>query len=84
MAAKTVRFAIPDEERPELDALVAYFANGNRSEFLMAAMKRMKHQMWAEKMCGRQAAVREDLGGRVVPREEVTAMVKKTLRCADA
>jgi hypothetical protein len=79
MAAKTVGFAITDEDRPQLEALVEHFGQGNRSEFLRAAMKRMRHEVWAEKMAGIQGAVREDLGGRVVPREEVTALVKKTL-----
>jgi len=43
-------------------------------------MKRMTHDMWAEKMRGRQTQAREELSGRVVSREEVTALVKKTLR----
>lgn len=80
MSAKTVGFAIADEDQAKLQALVDHFGHGNRSEFLRAAMKRMTRDMWAEKMRGLQAQAREELSGRVVSREEVTALVKKTLR----
>ena len=82
MTAKTVGFAIADEDQPRLQALVDHFGNGNRSEFLRAAMKRMTHDMWAEKMQALQAQAREELGGREVSREEVTALVKTTLRAS--
>jgi Arc/MetJ-type ribon-helix-helix transcriptional regulator len=79
MAAKTVGFAIADEDQERLKALVVHYGGGNRSEFLRAAMKRMSHDMWAEKMRDLQDGAREDMGGRVVSREEVSALVKKTL-----
>lgn len=82
MTAKTVGFAIADEDQPRLQALVEHFGNGNRSEFLRAAMKRMTHDMWAEKMRDLQSQARDELDGRVVSREEVTALVKKTLRAS--
>lgn len=82
MTAKSVGFAIADEDQPRLQALVEHFGNGNRSEFLRAAMKRMTHDLWAEKMRDLQSQAREELGGRVVSREEVTALVKKTLRAS--
>ena len=80
MTAKTVGFAIADEDQPKLQALVEHFGNGNRSEFLRAAMKRMTHDMWAEKMRDLQRQAHDELGGRIVSREEVTALVKRTLR----
>ncbi|NRG42583.1 hypothetical protein HRK28_16840 [Rathayibacter sp. VKM Ac-2835] len=79
MRSKTVGFAIADEDQAELQVLVDHFGHGNRSEFLRVAMKRMAHDMWAEKMRGLQDRAREELAGRVVSREEVTALVKKTL-----
>ena len=82
MPAKTVGFAISEQDRPQLDLLVEHFGHGNRSEFLRAAMKRMRHEMWSEKMRGLQAQARQDLGCRVVTREEVNALVKKTLRAS--
>jgi Arc/MetJ-type ribon-helix-helix transcriptional regulator len=83
MTAKTVGFAISDEDREQLDLLVDHFGHGNRSEFLRVAMKRLRRDMWAENLQQLQAEAREQLGGRVVSREEVTALVKQTLRDGD-
>lgn len=80
MAAKTVGFAIADEDREQLDALVDHYGNGNRSEFLRVAMKRLHRDMLAERMQQLQSRARAELGGRVVTRAEVTALVKQTLR----
>jgi len=79
MAAQTVGFAIASEDRQQLDQLVEHFGGGNRSEFLRAAMKRMRHEMWAEKMRDIQAQGRADLGGRVVSPEEIRARIAETL-----
>ena len=80
MAARTVGFAIADEDREQLNALVEHYGNGNRSEFLRVAMKRLHRDMLAERMQELQVRAREELGGRVVTRDEVTALVKQTLR----
>jgi len=74
-----VGFAIADEDRPHLDALVEHFGGGNRSEFLRVAMRRMRHEMWAEKMRDIQARGRAEMGGRVVSREEVNARIAAVL-----
>lgn len=79
MAAKSVGFAVAEEDEPLLEQLVAHFGQGNRSEFLRAAMKRMRHEMFAERMRTLQAGVREDLGGRVVPAEEIVEQVRAVL-----
>ncbi|GAA1850945.1 hypothetical protein [Myceligenerans crystallogenes] len=79
MTAQTIGFAVADEDREQLDALVEYFGHGNRSEFLRVAMKRMRHEMWAERMRGIQARGRAEMGGRVVSREEVAARVAEVL-----
>ena len=68
-----------DEDAALLDDLVAHFGNGNRSEFLRVAMKRMRHEMFADRMRVLQAGVRDDLGGRVLSPEEVTERVKAVL-----
>jgi Arc/MetJ-type ribon-helix-helix transcriptional regulator len=80
MTAKTVGFAISDEDREQLDLLVDHFGHGNRSEFLRVAMKRLRRDMWAENLQQLQAEAREQMSGRVVSPEEVTALVKQTLR----
>ena len=80
MTAKTVGFAISDDDRPLLEELVEHYGQGNRSEFLRVAMKRLKRDRIAEKLAALQAEVRGDLAGRVVSQEEVTAAVKLALR----
>lgn len=80
MTAKTVGFAIAAQDRAQLDELVDYFGQGNRSQFLRAAMKRMKHEMWSEKMRAIQTQARSELGGRVVSPDEVQALVKQSLQ----
>lgn len=72
-------FAITDEDRPRLDALVEHFGGGNRPELPRVAMRRMRHEMWAEKMRSIQARGRAEMGGRVVSREEVSARVAAVL-----
>jgi Arc/MetJ-type ribon-helix-helix transcriptional regulator len=79
MTAKTVGFAIADEDRERLAVLVEHFGNGNRSEFLRVAMTRLQRDMLVERMRSLQARARDELGGRVVPRDEVTMLVKQTL-----
>ena len=81
-AARTVGFAIADEDREQLDVLVEHYGKGNRSEFLRVAMKRLHRDMMAERMVGFQTRAREELAGRVVTREEVSTLVKQTLRDA--
>jgi Arc/MetJ-type ribon-helix-helix transcriptional regulator len=79
MTAKSIGFAVAEEDAPLLEQLVVHFGHGNRSEFLRAAMKRMRHEMFADRMLTLQAGVREDLGGRVVSAEEVTERVRAVL-----
>ncbi len=80
MTAKTVGFAIADEDREQLDALVEHYGKGNRSEFLRVAMRRLHRDLVAERLQSLQARAREELAGRAVSREEVTALVKQTAR----
>lgn len=84
MSAKTVGFAVAEEDQAKLKVLVDHFGQGNRSEFLRVAMKRMTHEMLADKMRGLQEQARDELGGRVVSREEATALIRKTLRSSAA
>ncbi len=79
MTAKTVGFAIADEDRPELELLVEHFGGGNRSEFLRVAMRRLSRELRTENLQSLQAQARSELG-RVVSPEEVNELVKKALR----
>ena len=79
MTAKTVGFAISEEDRPELEMLVERFGGGNRSEFLRVAMRRLSRDLRVENLQELQAQARQELG-RVVSPEEVNELVKKVLR----
>jgi hypothetical protein len=77
MSAKTVGFAIADSDRIVLDRLTEHFADGNRSEFLRIAMKRMEHDRIAEKLIQTQARIRSDMQGRVLSDAEVLALIER-------
>lgn len=79
MAAKTVGFAVADEDRELLDRLVERYGHGNRSEFLRAAMKVMA----AEERADRLRRIQERLHaqtGRTYSSDEVNDLVRKVLK----
>ncbi len=76
-SAKTVGFAIADEDRELLERLVNHYGAGNRSEFLRVAMKRMEHDRLAERLVQTAALVRADLGGKVYSEDEVNQLIAK-------
>jgi Arc/MetJ-type ribon-helix-helix transcriptional regulator len=78
MAARSVAFAVAEEDMPVLDQLVDQFGGGNRSEFLRQAMKRMRHEAWAEPMRNLQAKAHAEIGGPL-SREQIDALIKETL-----
>jgi len=77
MAAVTVGFAIAESDRALLDELVDYYAQGNRSEFLRLAIKRMERDRFAQRMQDLQAEVRAQLGGKVLSPQEVADLVRE-------
>lgn len=60
--------------------LVEHYGQGNRSEFLRVAMKRLEHDMLANRLIEIQRSVRAELGGRVFTEEEVVDLVRKTAK----
>ena len=80
MRAKTVGFAILDTDRDRLETLVEHYGNGNRSEFLRVAMKRLEHEMVAERLVSLQSAVRAELAGKVYSEDEIVNLVRKSAR----
>ncbi len=76
MAAVTVGFAIAEEDRALLEDLVAFYADGNRSEFLRLAIKRMARDRFAKRLSDLQSDLKKDLNGRVYTTEEIVAMCK--------
>ena len=79
MKAKTVGFAIADEDRALLDELVAEYGGGNRSEFLRYAMKKIARDRLAERMANLQQEARRQMDGKVYTTEQIQALIKKTL-----
>jgi Arc/MetJ-type ribon-helix-helix transcriptional regulator len=79
MRAKTVGFAIADEDRALLEDLVTEYGGGNRSEFLRYAMKKIARDRLAERMAKLQQEAREDIGGKVYTTEETQVLIKKVL-----
>jgi len=76
-SSRTVGFAISDEDKELLGRLVEHYGNGNRSEFLRVAMKKMEHDRIAQRLVETRRRIDEDLSGRVFSREEVDALIKK-------
>lgn len=76
-SAKTVGFAIADEDRELLKRLVEHYGGGNRSEFLRLAMKRMEHERLAERLVQTREQVSKELQGRVYSEQEILDLVAK-------
>jgi len=79
MAARTVGFAVADEDRPLLDRLVDRYGGGNRSEFLRRAMRVMAAEERAERLRGIQARAHA-AAGRSYTADEVNDLVRKVLK----
>ena len=76
MRAKTVGFAISEKDRELLDRLTDHFGNGNRSEFLRLAMKRMEHERIAQRFIETKRDIRKELSGRVLSEAEVLEVIR--------
>ncbi|MEY4321080.1 MAG: hypothetical protein RLZZ471_1021 [Actinomycetota bacterium] len=77
MRAKTVGFAIADEDRELLDRLVAKYGDGNRSEFLRKAMQMMAKVEFAERFNGILGDIQQELGGKHYSSEDVLALIEE-------
>lgn len=77
MGAKTVGFAIADEDRELLEELVTEYGGGNRSEFLRFAIRKVARDRLAERMAKLQSEARAEMGGKVYTTKETQALIKK-------
>ena len=77
MRAKTVGFAIADEDRELLERLVDKYGNGNRSEFLRVAMKHMAKIEFAERFNDIRAELAAERGDVYFSREEIEKVVRE-------
>jgi hypothetical protein len=80
MGAKTIGFAISDEDRPTLDELVEYFGNGNRSAYLRETLKIMTSVKLAEEWQQLQAYGQSRLDALGLTIDEVPALVRQELK----
>ena len=77
--AKTIGFAVSDEDRKILDELAAYFGNGNRSEYLRATFKVMRSVKRAEELRRLQAYGQQQLAEQGWTVDDVPRLVREAL-----
>jgi hypothetical protein len=75
--ASTVGFAVADEDRGELEELVGYFGQGNRSAYLRATLKVMRSVKIAEELRGLQAYGQTKLAESGHTLDDVPALVRQ-------
>lgn len=80
MGAKTIGFAVADEDRAQLDELVDYFGNGNRSAYLRETLKIMSSVKLAEEWQQLQAYGQSRLDELGVTIDDVSALVRRELK----
>lgn len=77
MAARTVGFAIDESMRADLDEVVKRYADGNRSEFLRAAVRRYKADLLRERLASVREEARAERGGRIYTHDEVLELIAR-------
>ena len=83
MAAETIGFAIQPEDRSELDELVEYFGNGNRSQFLREALRVMAARKRAERLARVQQNMHDSIiakHGRLPTSDEMNTLTRKLVK----
>jgi Arc/MetJ-type ribon-helix-helix transcriptional regulator len=75
MRAKTIGFAIADQDRELLERLSEHYGKGNRSEFLRVAMRKMEHERLADQFRETQQRARAELSGKVFSDSEVLELI---------
>ena len=76
MRAKAVVLTISEKDRELLDKLANHYSNGNRSEFLRLAMRRMERERIAQRFIETRAQIIEELGGKALSSDEVLAAIE--------
>jgi hypothetical protein len=80
MGTKTVGFAISDEDQAQLDELVEYFGQGNRSAYLRATFKVMKSVKLAEQWRETQAYGQQRLAEEGLTLEDIPEITRRVLK----
>jgi len=74
----TVGFAVADDDRDDLEDLVAYFGNGNRSAYLRATLKVMRSVKLAEELRQLQAYGQTKLTEAGHTLDDIPALVRQS------
>lgn len=77
--ARTIGFAVAEEDQATLDDLVAYFGNGNRSEYLRATFKVMRSVKRAAELRRIQAYGQQKLAEQGWTVEDVPRLVQEAI-----
>jgi hypothetical protein len=80
VGTKTVGFAISDEDQAQLDELVEYFGQGNRSAYLRATFKIMKSVKLAEQWREMQAYGQQRLAEEGLTVEDLPEITRRVLK----
>src|SRR5262249_19135434 len=80
MATMTIGFAVAEEDRSQLDELVEYFGNGNRSAYLRATLKIMMAVKLAEELRELQAYGQGRLAAKDLDLEDISAITRRVLK----
>ena len=80
MSTQTIGFAVSDADRAELEELVEYFGDGNRSAYLRATIKVMKSVKLAEELRDVQSYGEQKLAEQGVTLADVTAITRRVLK----
>ena len=76
----TVGFAVADEDRKDLEELVAYFGQGNRSAYLRATLKVMRSVKIAEELRELQAYGQTKMAEAGHTLDEIPDLVRQSRR----
>jgi hypothetical protein len=80
VSTTTVGFAVAEEDRDQLEELVQYFGNGNRSAYLRATMKVMQSVKLAEELRELQAYGQGRLAAQGLELDDVAAITRRVLK----
>jgi hypothetical protein len=79
VTARTVGFAIDDDDRPRLERLTEVFGGGNRSAFLRKALDVMETYELAERLIEVQIYGEERLAASGIDPADIPDLVERTL-----
>jgi hypothetical protein len=80
MTTRTIGFAVADEDRADLDELVDYFGNGNRSAYLRATIRVMRSVKLAEELRDIQAYGQRRLAEQGLALEDIPEITRRVLK----